>query len=71
MRTLINQFTGKPAKGTCDCDLCKRHRWFEKQLKRLPKSERDWVEQIYNALFEAESEADMANAYIAELTKNN
>lgn len=50
----------------CDCDLCKRHRKFEKFLKKYPFSQEDkkFLDKLYEDLNMTEFELDYREAIL-------
>lgn len=46
----------------CYCALCLRSRKFERLIKPLRKTDREWMDALYNHFFEIEAELEMIRA---------
>ena len=47
---------------SCDCRLCKRDRRFRRIIGILPREDREWMDQFYCSVRDAEVEAEMLKA---------
>lgn len=53
----------------CNCWICKRSRKFDKIIAKLPQEERDWMDGVFNSMFDSEEELELANIHIDDLRK--
>lgn len=53
----------------CTCEQCERGRRFYRNIDKLPKKEREWMDNLYNYFFEIEAELDMQRAHEADKRK--
>lgn len=50
----------------CDCALCQRHRAFEERLSRVPESDKEWWENLYDYLYNVEFDLEYAVEILEE-----
>lgn len=49
---------------TCDCQICRRHRVFRRELKKLPAARRAFWACLYDQLNGSEMDADYYRALV-------